>query len=121
MPAQKQSKTFHGYRVIASHHTPGWGHLDETEDVGEFRVLNTRRSEPTDQQASYGVGPTFTHTIRAPRDASAQHVRDALQDTFTTGCRCEHDCCGHMSTYPKRVQKVRRRNWVVELYTAFNV
>lgn len=30
---------------------------------------------------------------------------------LTYSCHCEHDCCGHMQSYVRQVQHVKRKEW----------
>ena len=114
-------QNFSGYRRQTFHYVNGWSNLDEHEYVGEFRLLNSRHVPPSDYEAEYGDAGTYFMTVRAPRGVSREAISEALQTEFTTGCRCEHDCCGHIQHSAGVPIHKKRRNWVVPVSAYYNV
>lgn len=112
---------FHGYRRLTFGYSSGWSNLDEHEYVGEFRLLNSRRAAPTTEEEEYGEAGTYFLTVRAPRGASAEAIEDVLRTEFTNGCRCEHDCCGHVQHSAGKPIHKKQRNWVVPVRAYLNV
>ena len=112
---------FYGYRRLTFTYVIGWSSLDEHELVGEFRVLNSRHVRPSDQAAESGGAGTYFVTVRAPRGAAPEAIQDALVNEFSRGCRCEHDCCGHVQHSASTPKRQKRRNWVVPVHAYYNV
>jgi hypothetical protein len=112
---------FQGYRRLTFGYATGWSRLDEHEYVGEFRLLNSRLSPPTDKAEEYGEEGTYFITVRAPRGASHEAIAEALQAEFNSGCRCEHDCCGHVQHSAGKPIHKKRRNWVVPVRAYLNI
>ncbi|PNG49947.1 MULTISPECIES: hypothetical protein [unclassified Variovorax] len=112
---------FEGYKRLTHRFRQGWASEDEHEHVGRFRVLNVRHQAPSDHEAEYGSGGQSFITVRAPRAVSADIVAQVLRDNFATGCRCEHDCCGHTSSYPGTPVRVKQRRWVVPVQLRQNI
>jgi hypothetical protein len=34
--------------------------------------------------------------INSPDEIDISQVKDAIREEYNRGCRCEHDCCGHL-------------------------
>jgi hypothetical protein len=114
-------EVFAGYRRLTHKYVSGWSHLDEQEYVGEFRLLNSRHLPPSEKDEDFGDEGTYFMTVRAPRGASPEAIKDVLIDTFSHGCRCEHDCCGHVQHSASVPVHKKQREWVVPVRAYLNV
>lgn len=85
-------------RLLTRKYVPAYSYLDKSEDVGTARRLTVRRSREDGE--SYREFSLFLVSSTCDKQA----IIDALYDTLRSGCRCEHDCCGH---YQNSVIKVR--------------
>lgn len=110
------SYEFSGYARKTFRYDQGWKELDRYEFVGWFRVLKSRHTESRDQD----TGKQFL-LVRAPSGVQDELVIDALSNEFSFSCRCEHDCCGHWSSYVRDVRHVKRREWRVTIHHHQNV
>lgn len=111
-------QTFSGYKLLTRRYKPAYSHLDESAYVGEFRIL---RASPVRIEGRYGDSATSVLTVLAPRGVSDNDIEQVLRDQFVSGCRCEHDCCGHWSTYVARARNTKRREWFVVVRHSQNV
>lgn len=94
----------------------GWaGECDEWGDGLLFRRL-AYRSVRNDGETAESVV-----TVRAPAGATDKEIITALRSYFTTGCRCEHDCCAHWQSYAGIPRRVKRRQWVMPINYFRNV
>jgi len=99
-------------------YSAGWSHLDDSKNVGTARVLS---SSIVDRD-KFGEYRVQTLILRVRSTCPPDEVRDAIHDTLTSGCRCEHDCCGHVQTSVHRTRKTPRGNlWVVKLGLSRNI
>lgn len=112
---------FDGYRRLTFQFNDGWKGEDEYLFLGEFMILKSRLRHSNHQESSNGEAGERIYTVRVPRGVSRGDIINALRDTFTTGCRCENDCCGHLQTYAYLPRCLRRRTWVVEVRCYYNV
>ena len=112
---------FDGCRRLTFQFNDGWKGEDAHEFIGEFVMLRCRIRPPSDKEAGHGAAGERIFTVRVPRGLSRGDIIHALQDVFTTGCRCEHDCCGHLQTRARLPRRSKRREWVVEVSRYYNV
>jgi hypothetical protein len=112
---------FDGYRRLTFQFNDGWKDEDEHEFLGEFMILKSRIRQSSNHDTSNGEAGERIYTVRAPRCVSEADIINALRDAFTSGCRCEHDCCGHLQTYAYLPKRQKRRTWVVEVRCYYNV
>ena len=112
---------FDGYRRLTFQFNDGWKGADEYQYLGEFMILKSRLRHSNHQDSSNGEAGERIYTVRVPRGISRGDIINALRDTFTNGCRCEHDCCGHLQTYAYLPRRQKRRTWVVEVHCYYNV
>jgi hypothetical protein len=113
---------FAGYRRLTHTYSEGWSHLDKHEYVGEFKLLNSpRHMPPTLSEAESGDQGTYLMAVSAPRGVKNKVISEVLQDEFTSGCRCEHDCCGHIQRSAGVPRKTNRRTWIVPVRVYRNV
>ncbi len=107
---------------LTFHYAAGYDSLDEwTEEIGKFSVLNAQHHpghNDIDSTLTLRVDKSaFTRAHNQPDTIVAQ----ALYNTLTKGCRCEHDCCGHWQTMVTRVHKTKRKEWSVDVHAYRNV
>ena len=112
---------FDGYRRLTYQFNDGWKGEDAHEYIGEFLILQCRCRPFGSQDMSGGEAGDRVYTVRVPRGVCQGDIINALQDAFTSGCRCEHDCCGHMQTRANLPRRVKRRQWVVVVRCYHNV
>lgn len=97
----------------------GWRYLDRyTDRDWSWRLLGTAHLRAPDPGSSVVV-----YTVRASRPVSRKEMAQAMAAAFNRGCRCEHDCCGHVqwSVLPHQVRRSKRREWLVPIAGVRNV
>lgn len=105
-------KFFGGFVNLEHTYNVAWNYLNQQQYVGEFRVL--KRVVTNEDNVIL--------TIKAPRD-----IRDTFtvyrvaSNEFDNGCRCEHDCCGHVQTHVQHVSHNKKREYKVVLYQYLNI
>lgn len=87
----------------------GWSHLDDHHDLGTCQIIDQRESHRKDSES-------FRRMIILEVDASVARYRPrnivrAIEDSFAHGCRCEHDCCGHVQAYVTGVRRLCRNRY----------
>lgn len=113
---------FAGYRRLTHQYSQGWSHLDKHEYIGEFKVLNSpRHIPPALHEAESGDLGTYLMAVCAPRGVPNKVIAEVLEEEFSTSCRCEHDCCGHIQRSARRAIKTNRRTWIVPVHVYRNV
>ena len=112
---------FDGYCRLTFQFNDGWKGEDEYQYFGEFMILKSRLRHSNHQDSSNGEAGERIYTVRVPRGISRGDIINALRDAFTNGCRCEHDCCGHVQWSGRVVRRNKRREWLVELRASRNV
>jgi hypothetical protein len=105
-------------RRLTHHYVPGWAGEDEWQSVGGYSLLRTR-TIPGGDWESWG----WSNTVRvdASPGAGKLDIERALLDTFAWGCRCEHDCCGHVQGAAHKAVHIKGREWVVHGRSSRNV
>ena len=79
-------------RRLSHQYTSGYSHLDKWEDIGTITLLRSSETQGDD----YSESIRRTVLVQFTGDAlPVQDIKDALYDQFQSGCRCQHDCCGH--------------------------
>lgn len=97
----------------------GWQHLDKWGEGGTFHVLKTSK-RVYDENDSRGEYWSTYITIKQPRNMPHDLVERILESAFRYSCKCEHDCCGHISTWVRSAKHIKRREWRVEIGHAIN-
>lgn len=114
--------THYFYHRDTFHYVTGWAELDKHTFAfaGQVREHWVPISDG-DDDLRYRVLVTLTPAQL--RDAKnswrrsgrfepfEQFMGNAIGNFFTSGCRCEHDCCAHMQYYA-RVRRTKQREWV---------
>lgn len=95
---------------LTHRYNTGWSYLDKRHDLGVGKVEKARTAK-WDKR-----GESFTELLIV--DASELKYRDAniaraLLSSFDEGCRCEHDCCGHIQRHTRAVRKVAPKRFAV--------
>ena len=98
----------------------GWSHLDESHHLGECRVTASKERKSDDR------GESFSQLLIVETDTGSSKYRPrniirAIHDTFQSSCRCQHDCCGHISTYVRKARHLCGNRYAVLLGGSRNV
>lgn len=106
---------FNAYKRTSFNYAEGWKHLDDSELVGRFHELSASARDygPDDGNSWYGECWDRYFRVKAPLGASFDDINAALRDAHSHSCRCEHDCCGHVSARVRSVKRIRRREYRV--------
>lgn len=100
-------------------YTDGWQHLDAWGEAGMFHILS--QSAPMyDEDDFYGENWSRYLRIKAPYGMPSDTVERILYSAFRRSCTCEHDCCGHVSTYVQNAKRIKRREWRVRVQYQVN-
>jgi len=104
-------------RRLTHHYVQGWAGEDEWQCLGGYSLLNNHIIQR--DQDSW----EWRNTVRvdAYPGAGMKEIERALRDTFARGCRCEHDCCGHVQDAAYKVVHIKGREWVVHGRSSRNV
>lgn len=82
----------------------GWAGLDESEQIGTAReVLSKPRK-------NHGDTATAFKLLLVNSTADAKDIKQAIYDSLSSGCRCEHDCCGHWQHGVSNVRRIKGGN-----------
>lgn len=102
----------HIYARLTHKYRAGWSHLDRHEYVFDLKLTPHKLVNRTDdgdldhilygrisakQRAQAKV--VWEKLPRQDRPKFKHWLRDAIGSEFDSGCRCEHDCCGHYQSY----------------------
>lgn len=107
--------------VRLSHkYVDGWSYLDKSHNLGEGMVTHAK---PKRWDAS---GDYCRQLLIVSPDETAARYRPiniirAIRDSFTSACRCEHDCCGHVHSSPSRVRPMPGNRYAVLIDGCRNV
>jgi hypothetical protein len=68
-------------------------------------------------------GETYTRqiTVKVPRGATIQDLREWARDNFYTYCQHSYDCCGGMYGGPGNYRHAKRREWVFTYCASRNI
>jgi hypothetical protein len=88
-----------------------YSHLDDWETVGLYRVISQRGLQDADE---VGFGETRQYEMivwaKPPKREAlpdVSQIKHALHSEFTySGCACEHDCCGCISTSVGEIEDI---------------
>lgn len=109
---------FSGYRRTTFKYSDAYKDLDNSEYVGEFRLLNSSEER---YLGKYGDSAEQYLRLKAPKGATKNDVREVAHDHFSYHCRCEHDCCGHWQISVGRVYRSKRNEYIVKVSMYQNV
>jgi hypothetical protein len=94
----------------------GWSHLDKWHDMGNAKVTHAAKTREDD----YSFSQLLILEVDAP-GYRPRNVMRAIHETMVSGCRCEHDCCGHIQSSPSKVRPLRNGTYAVLLTGYRNV
>lgn len=89
-----EKKTTHKYRS-------GYSYLDDGEEIGTARQIGSKLKSKDSEGERHLL--LFLVNSQAPHE----EIVSAFYDTLRTGCRCEHDCCGHYQTHVAAVKRIK--------------
>lgn len=92
----------------------GWDGEDEWRHVGNAKVLHPRNAHWNGEIGGYTV------RVIADYGIGDKDVSDAIAATLSHSCRCEHDCCGHVSESAS-VHRVSRREYLAHIFQSRNI
>ena len=97
---------------LTHQYSAGWSHLDRFEYIATLKLtpptLQKRYDDGDTNHIMYGrlsakqreqARKVWEELPRLGRLKFKHWLQGAISSTFETGCRCEHDCCGHYQTY----------------------
>lgn len=110
---------FEGYKRITHKFNEGWKDLDQQEYIGRFKQLGIKAGgvHYTDDEGSTDMKLTFV----APKGVNAEDAIEVIRNELSYGCRCEHDCCGHMQSYGRDIKRVKGRIFTAVLHRYPNI
>lgn len=113
---------FTGWKRTTHTYNTAYKHLDAAEPVGTFHELSASKRDygPDTESSWYGESWARHFRIKAPAGASLEDIRAAMWDIYEYSCCCEHDCCGHVSSRVRKVQRIRRREYRVTVGYSIN-
>ncbi len=92
----------------------GWSHLDESEHIGTARCLGQK----TTKQDGWTKTSLGLFLVSSKHDS--EEVKQALRDSLSHHCRCEHDCCGHWQTDVYKVRHLGKGLYAARLSSYVN-
>lgn len=104
---------------LSHQYEEGWREFDRYDDRDwAWRLLGTARRRNLDPDSI-----TVVYSVRASRPVTRKEMALAMAAAFNHGCRCEHDCCGHVQwrVMTHLVRRAKRREWHVPIVGVRNV
>lgn len=117
--------TIHCDLTLRHSYRAGWNHLNDTLPVFTGRMTTPRTVQVDEDGEGWTQTAVMTLSPAELVRAKQQHrvyqgwakanragkgpsftrfLAGAAEDAFVAGCRCEHDCCGHVSSYATAVR-----------------
>lgn len=96
-------------------------HLDLWTEIGTYKLIGSEETSPPDRE--YDQARSFQHyvLVDAEADSTPEQIEQALRDTFSnSGCACEHDCCGCVSTRAYEASVLTGTLWIVKTSSTAN-
>lgn len=100
-------------RRLTHRYNVGWSHLDDIEYVGTARLVSSHTKH------NDGESQRVFSLLLVTSGEDEQSIKDAIRDTMQSGCRCEHDCCGHWQTSVDRVRRIKGGNCFAVLQSSY--
>lgn len=98
----------------------GWSHLDKYNDIGTATIV--RRDERVwDDNGEAGSQIVVLRVEIDNPPVKFEDIKEAIEDTMSFSCRCEHDCCGHVSGGVSEVLALDNGDYEVRLSLSRNV
>jgi hypothetical protein len=105
--------------VMLTHkYVTGWNHLDDHHDIGEAIVTQAKDRKWDERGESFRQ--SLVLDVNAP-GYRPRNIMRAIADTMQHGCRCEHDCCGHVHSSVRRTRHLGGSRYAVVLSGCRNV
>lgn len=111
----------HLYRRLTRRFNDGWKMHDNHRFLTDMKLFPAR---VTSEQPEDSLSPGANYTVFVEVQDKSLHLKDVaqpLRDFFGRSCRCEHDCCGHASTYAGPITRVGRGRFSVQVRERYNV
>jgi len=100
-------------------YVPAYAHLDDYIDIGVAKVIAEGAADDETSDTG-GVEKTFILEVMLGGDPQPEGiVRNAIEDAFSMGCGCAHDCCGHYFGSGE-AEHVKDNLWRVTAYYSRN-
>lgn len=95
----------------------GWNHLDVWGHSFRAKI----RTSGVKWENSNEAGLEYL-LVKTPKPMSLTQFKRYL-DSFQSGCQCEYDCCGHVSTYAlsHRAKRLGKREFSLTVQHVRNV
>lgn len=121
----------HLYARLTRHYVTGWNHCDRWEPLTPARSTQpqlTHRDEDggSTWRSLFTLTPgawvcaRWMHRRHAPKQAFTHWLAQQIAENLASGCRCEHDCCGHLQQYAT-ARYLGKRRFSVELRRYRNI
>lgn len=110
--------TLHVYVNVTNTYNQGWRGLNQQKYVGEFKMLGGKSHPVTEEYQALG---NYTFTAVGPKGVDASEAARGLSQELTRTCRCEHDCCGCVSSYASVKPTKKRGQFFVSMSYRQNV
>lgn len=111
----------HLYRRLTRRYNDGWKQHDNHRFLTDMKMFPPR---VTHLQPDDSLSPGANYNVFVELQDKRLRLRDVeqpLRDFFSRSCRCEHDCCGHASTYAGPITRVGRGRFSVQVRERYNV
>ena len=95
------------YKRLTHKYADGWSYLDKSLYIGTARSLGQKTMKED------GESKTVLALFLVNSKARVPNVKEAFYDTLRSGCRCEHDCCGHWQSSVSKVRHLGNGLYVV--------
>lgn len=106
-------------RRLTNKYNSGWSHLDEYEALGTAKILKERIKH--DESGESFLQIVILEVNLEGGEQEPDEAKSAIADLFDRSCRCEHDCCGHVSTYASRVMKLGGTKYCAAVHGSRNI
>lgn len=100
-------------------YVPAYAYLDDSIDIGVANVIAEGTADD-DTSDTGGVEKTFILEVTLDGEPQPKGIiMNAIEDAFSMGCGCEHDCCGHYFGSGE-AEHVKGNLWRVNAYYSRN-
>lgn len=108
--------------VRQSHkYSSGWASLDRWYSIGAMAVVKAKDTR-WNEDGDYGKAIAIVEVDEQAAKLRKENVVRALLDSMDSGgCRCEHDCCGHVRTHASYARPLKGNRFAVVLVSTRNI